>query len=162
MDGETVVFGDKEAAAVIPDPPEADGESVPVLPGRRVETGIEKPDGCCVPAGLCEEDACASEGAGIGESGTADALVSGAFVGFTFGVEDGFPAGFAVGVFVGTGDRVPAGVSLGSADGDAEADGTPVIVAVGEFVESARDVADGTGVSLTDVGLPPSADTVPA
>lgn len=99
-----------------------------------------------VPAGLCEEDVCASEGAGIGESGTADALVSGAFVGFTFGVEDGFLVGFGVGAFVGSGDRVAAEVSLGSADGDAEAEGTPVIVAVGEFVESAGDVADGTGV----------------
>ena len=86
--------------------------------------GSEDPDGCCVPAGLLEEDVCASEGAGTGEDGTADALVSGAFVGFTFGVEDGFPAGFAVGAFVGSGDRVPSGVSLGSADGDAEADGT--------------------------------------
>lgn len=157
-----MVFGDDEADAVIPDPPEADGESVPVLPGRREAAGTCDPDGCCVPAGLLEEDVCASEGAGTGEDGTADAFESGVFVGFAFGVEDGFPAGFAVGAFVGSGDRVPAGVSLGLTDGDAEADGTPVIVAVGEFVESARDVADGTGVSLTVVGLPPSADTVPA
>ena len=145
-----MVFGDEEAAAVIPDPAEADGESVPVLPGRREAAGTCDPDGCCVPAGLWEEDVCASEGAGIGESGTADALVSGAFVGFTFGVENGFGVGFAVGVTVGTlvgsGDRVPSGVSLELTDGDAEADGTPVIVTVGEFVESAGDVADGTGV----------------
>ena len=141
-----MVFGDEDAAAVIPDPPEADGESVPVLPGRMEAAGTCDPDGCCVPAGLWEEDVCASEGAGIGESGTADALVSGAFVGFTFGVEDGFLVGFVVGAFVGSGDRVPAGVSLGLADGDAEADGTPVIVAVGKSVEPAGDVADGNGV----------------
>ena len=82
--------------------------------------GSEDPDGCCVPAGLLEEDVCASEGAGTGEDGPADVLVSGVFVGFTFGVEDGF----GVGAFVSSGDRVPSGVSLGSADGDAEADGT--------------------------------------